>query len=125
MKNETVGSRIKDVRKAGGDLISRSALMEAMAGISLDTETDVRAWIMAELLIEEAPSVPDRTGRFVRCDECSYCARSKEGIFWCRSTGGLSGDLQPEKGDGCSRGRSHGCGTRGYSDDHGGTGNGQ
>lgn len=65
---------------AGGDLISRGALVEA------------------------APSVPDRIGKCIRCDECAYLAKSKEGIHWCRSAQGLAGDLHPESGEGCSRG---------------------
>lgn len=88
-----------------GDLISRNALMEAMSGIKLNTEEDVQAWIEAELLVEKARPVPDRSERFVRCDECIYYRHSKEGICWCCSAEGLGGDLYPEKGDGCSRGR--------------------
>lgn len=91
---------------ADGDLISRGALMEAMAGISLDTEEDVRAWIEAELLVEAAPSIPDGNGDFTRCDVCDYCERTVGGTFLCSLPRGLGGILYPWEGDGCSRGRS-------------------
>lgn len=91
-------------RKAG-DLISRSALMREMAGIVLNTEEDVRAWIEAEQLVEKAPAVTTGAKRFVRCDRCQFLAQSQEGDFWCRNLGGLGGELHPEEGDGCCRGK--------------------
>lgn len=91
--------------QAEGDLISRSALMRAMAGIALNTEADVRAWIEAEMLVGKAPAVTAGEKRFVRCDCCRFCAQSEEGEFWCRSLGGLGGELHPDEGDGCCRGQ--------------------
>lgn len=91
--------------RTDGDLISRSALLREMAGIALNTEENVRAWIEAELLVEKAPAVTDGAKRFVRCDCCQYCAQGQEGEFWCRSLEGLGGELHPEAGDGCCRGK--------------------
>lgn len=88
-----------------GDLISRSALRREMAGIALNTEEDIRAWIEAELLVEKAPAVMNGAKRFVRCDCCQFCAQAQEGEFWCRSLEGLGGELHPEEGDGCCRGK--------------------
>ncbi len=104
--SEGAGSRIN--AGADGDLISRSALMWAMAGIALNAEKDVRAWIEATRVVEEAPAVTNGAKRFVRCDCCQFCAQSEEGEFWCRSMEGLGGELHPEEGDGCCRGKRMG-----------------
>lgn len=101
--NEEMERRINS--RAEGDLISRSALMWTMAGIALNTEKDVRAWIEAARVVEEAPAVTNGAKRFVRCDCCQFCAQSEEGEFWCRSLGGLGGELHPDEGDGCCRGQ--------------------
>lgn len=94
------------VKKEGNDLISRRALMEEMSKISLDTEDDVRAWIKAELLVEDAPAVPDRAERSVRCAECDDCHWSEEsGMYLCGNVLGMNGALDPGNGDGCSHGR--------------------
>lgn len=102
-ESEGIGSSINAGRD--GDLISRSALMWAMAGIALNTKRDVRAWIEAARVVEKAPAVMNGAKRFVRCDCCQFCAQAQEGEFWCRSLEGLGGELHPEEGDGCCRGK--------------------
>ena len=94
------------VENVKNDLISRSALMEEMSKTSLDTEDDVRAWIAAERLIEDASAVPDKAEKFVRCAECDDCHWSEDsGMYLCGNVLGMSGALDPENGDGCSHGR--------------------
>lgn len=91
--------------QADGDLISRSALLREMTGIELNAEEDVYTWTEAKLLVEKAPAVMNGAKRFVRCDCCQFCAQAQEGEFWCRSLEGLGGELHPEEGDGCCRGK--------------------
>ncbi len=90
----------------GYDLISRNELMEKMAKIELDTEDDVKAWIEAELLVEEAPAVQVRAEKFVGCAECEDCHWAEDcGMYLCGSVLGMNGALDPGNGDGCSHGR--------------------